>query len=219
MLALKSQREENVYLVGSGGKGIIPYRPSMTLRQLIANSPTDNDVDLTEVQLFRTGNPPLCYSLATLLGKDGPNDPVLQPNDVVTLTPVAFLRVWGTGSVKNPGLVRLPASCDPYQAVAASGGFLREEDAPDPLENDVVLIRRRDSTLELPARAVKGVQVMALQPGDASWFSPVGRCASRSSARSPIPPSSRPEAVRISPGRWRPPEGRRTTPRSTESWW
>lgn len=171
MLALKSQRLESVYLVSPTGKGDVPYRPSMTLRQLIATSEVDKDADQTEVQLFRGNGVPQQFNLAELLSKNGPADTVLQPNDVVTLTPVAFLRVWVTGSVKEPGLVRVPANSDPFQAVAAAGGLLKEQNATDPLEDYTILIRRGDQTIELPARPTKETPPK-LQSGDALTVQP-----------------------------------------------
>ncbi len=184
MLALKSQRLESVYLVSPTGKGDVPYRPSMTLRQLIATSEVDQDADQTEVQLFRGNGVPQQFNLAELLSKNGPADTVLQPNDVVTLTPVAFLRVWVTGSVQKPGLVRVPANSDPYQAVAAAGGFLKEQNAADPLEDDVIVIRRGDATIELPARPTKAVppklqagDALTVQPAQTMRFTVVGEIA------------------------------------------
>lgn len=166
-LAIKTQQPDNVYLIGPSGKGEIPYRPKLTLRQVLSNTPVDSEADLTEVQVFRAGQPIAAHNLGEIVGKSDVKDLPLYPDDVITLSPVAFLRVWVTGSVKSPGLMRVLGDADPYQAVAAAGGFLREADAPDPLEDDRIVVRRGDQTIELPARFDAKAPKTRLQAGDA----------------------------------------------------
>ena len=169
-LTFKDLHRDVVYLVGtSGGRGATDLQPDMRLRQLLASAPIDENADLVQVQLFRDGKKICEDNVAELLaGTKNATDPSLQADDVVTLTPATFFRVWVTGLVEKPGLLRLPAGTDPYKAVAQSGGIKSGDLASDRTLQDeaTIVVRRGPNTFELPYRPDAKTTPMALEAGD-----------------------------------------------------
>ncbi len=166
-VTIKDLRTEVVYVVGlGGGKGPVALAPDMTLRQLLSNSELGGDADRVDAQLYRAGQKVVSVNVATLLSGSG--DQRLSPNDVVTLSPAPFSRVWVLGQVQVPGELKLPAGSDVYKAIAAAGGFRTNGSEWDTTQSDEVrvTVRRGPQTMEFPLRPGSGYQLFVLEPGD-----------------------------------------------------
>lgn len=169
-LSIKDLRRNVVYLVGmSGGKGPVDLAPNLTLRQLLSSAPLDDNADQLEVQIFRSGSKLCDYNVASLLsGDSSTTDQTLSPDDVVTLQPIPFVRVWITGLVDKPGQLKVPAGTDVYRAIAQAGGIKM----PD-LEADTsvqqygkVIVRRGPNTFDFPVRSDLQAKPFAIESGD-----------------------------------------------------
>ncbi len=166
-LTIKELRTEVVYVVGlGGGKGPVPLAADMTLRQLLSNSELGGDADRVDAQLYRNGQKIASVNVASLLS--GSSDQRLIANDVVTLSPAPFARVWVLGQVQAPGELKLPAGSDVYKAIAVAGGFKTNGSEWDTTQADEVrvTVRRGPQTMEFPLRAGSDYQPFVLEAGD-----------------------------------------------------
>jgi protein involved in polysaccharide export with SLBB domain len=163
---LKEQREEFVYLAGFGGQagGSRPYVPGMTLRQLVTTVDLPTEPDQFEVYLFRAGAPERrAVLLDVLAGRDPIAASPLAPNDVLTVLPLDFVRVWVTGLVAQPGEIRVRRGTDLYQAVAQAGGIAKG----DVQEEDLQILHRRGMEVQRRhGRQDPGESPIQLETGD-----------------------------------------------------
>lgn len=166
---LKDIRREVVYLVGMGGHGTTELQPDMRLRQMISGATIDENADQTQIQVFRDGKK-VCDTLAAdlLKGDNNASDIQMKADDVVTLTPVSFVRVWVTGLVNHTGQMKLPAGTDPYKAIAAAGGLKAGDVETDKSLQDEVhlVVRRGPETIEFPIRQDFSKPNFTLESGD-----------------------------------------------------
>lgn len=169
-LTLKDIRRDVVYLVGmNGGHGPVDLAPNLSLQKLLSEAQISENTDLVEVQVFRGGKKVCSYNVAKLLAGDaGTPDQALESDDVVTLTPTPFVRIWLTGLVQKPGQIRVPVGTDVYRAIAEAGGIKFPE-----LENDAslqqdgrIVLRRGPDATELPLKPDLKGQPILLEPGD-----------------------------------------------------
>jgi protein involved in polysaccharide export with SLBB domain len=166
-ILVKSQRQSHVFLVGVQTDGPISYTPGLDLRQVVASVQLPEDADLMQAVVFRDGAAIKKVNLGVLLSASaGEGGFLLKANDVVSVQPIDYVRIWVTGAVQKPGQNRLPEGSDPYQAVAAAGGILL---AP---ENNVIeeqvrfVVRRGPDVIELPARQDPTAPRFRLESGD-----------------------------------------------------
>jgi protein involved in polysaccharide export with SLBB domain len=165
-LTLKELHRDLVYLVGmNGGKGPVELGSNLSLRQLLSAAPLDDNADLVDVQVFRGGAKVCSCNAAKLLAGDSA-DQILQSDDVVTLAPVAFVRVWVTGLVGKPGQIRVPAGTDVYRAIAEAGGIhSTDSQGQITLQQEArVVVRRGPQTLDVPSKTEGNA--ITLEPGD-----------------------------------------------------
>lgn len=164
-LSIRQVRQDVVYLAGnSGGKGSVAYTPGLTVRQLLANASFPDDMDLNEVQLFREGKPILKANAADLMrsGSDK-NDAALEPNDVITVSPTPFIRIWMSGLLASSGQIKVPEGSDLYRAISAAGGL----NLKDALDGEAkILVRRGSDVFTFPARQDIGAKALVLEAGD-----------------------------------------------------
>lgn len=167
-VSIKGLRQDVVYVVGpGGGKGPVPMATDLTLRQVLANTELGLDADKMEAQLYRDGTPLANVNVASLL-QGAVQDVPLRPNDVVTLSPVAFLRVWVLGQVAAPGEVKVPIGSDVYKSIAVAGGFRVSQGEPGSTQPDevTVTVRRGPETFTAPLRQDPSAPSIVLQSGD-----------------------------------------------------
>lgn len=167
-LTLKDLRRDVVYLVGmNGGRGPVDLTPKLSLRQLLASAPLDDNADLVEVQLFRGGSKLCAYNVAKLISGGEPDQNLLA-DDVVTLTPASFVRVWITGLVAKPGQLKVPAGTDVYRVIAEAGGFRWPDLEPDTAvqERGKIVVSRGPERIELPIRSQANTAPFVLEAGD-----------------------------------------------------
>lgn len=160
-------RSDVVYVVGlGGGRGPVGLAPDMTLRQLLSTSELGADADRVEAQLYRGGVRVVSLRVSELLA--GGSDQKLFANDVVTLSPAPFARVWVLGQVQQPGEIKLPAGSDVYKAIAASGGFRANGSEWDTTQAEEVrvTVRRGPQSFELPLRPSGAETPFVLEAGD-----------------------------------------------------
>jgi protein involved in polysaccharide export with SLBB domain len=166
-VTVKELRAEVVYVVGlGGGRGPVPLAPDMTLRQLLSSSDLGADADRVDAQLYRSGQKVASVNVSSLLS--GTGDQRLLANDVVTLSPAPFARVWVLGQVQSPGELKLPEGSDVYKAIAAAGGFRTNGSEWDTTQADEVrvTVRRGPQTREFPLRPDVATTPFVLEPGD-----------------------------------------------------
>jgi protein involved in polysaccharide export with SLBB domain len=167
-VTLKELRRDQVYLVGmSGGKGPVELTPKLSLRQLLGSANLEENTDQLEVQLFR-GTIKICSCNAAQLLSGSSADQVLQPDDVVTIAPAPFVRVWVTGLVTKSGQLKVPAGTDVYRAIAEAGGLSTVDlESDTAVEQDGrILVRRGLTTIELPLRQDQKAAAVMLEAGD-----------------------------------------------------
>lgn len=169
-LTLKDLHRDVVYLVGmSGGRGPVGLTPNLSLRQLLASAPLDDNADQVDVQMFRAGSKVCGYNVAKLLAGDSATpDQTLKPDDVITLAPTSFVRVWVTGLVSKSGQLKLPAGTDVYRAIAEAGGFRWPDLEPDTAvqQGGKIVVSRGPDQFSLPIRAADKQEPFVLEGGD-----------------------------------------------------
>ena len=169
-LILKDIRRDVVYVVGmSGGHGSPELQPDMRLKQLLSSSSFDENLDQVQVQVFRNGKKINDVIVSELLKGDKPDsDILLQPDDVITMTPIPFIRIWVTGLVGRTGQMKIPAGIDPYKAIAQAGGIRSGDVETDrTLQDEVHLfVRRGPQNIELPIRQDIAKAPFQLESGD-----------------------------------------------------
>ncbi len=161
VLTVLELRDDVVYIVGlGGGRGPVTLRPDQTLRQVLASTDLGADADRVDATLYRDGAKVVTTNVAALLS--GGSDQVLKANDVVTLSPAPFVRVWVLGHVANPGEIKVPEGSDAFQALAAAGGFA----GGDPSMHDTasMTVRRGPQTFEFSLRETQ--KKFAVESGD-----------------------------------------------------
>jgi len=168
-VTLSQQRDQHVFLVGGGsGSGTVRLYAGLTLRQALSHSPLEQNPDLIEAQVFRSGQEILKVNVREAL--KGGDDLPLQADDVVTLTPTSHLRVWVTGAVRQPGRVLLPDDSSPQEAVAAAGGImppLNPVEAQSSQTRDYkIIVHRGTEEIVLTADSARGPYRRTLQEGD-----------------------------------------------------
>ena len=167
-LILKDLRRDVVYMVGLG-HGSPELQPDMRLRQLLSNSAFDENLDQIKVAVFRDGKSINEAIVADLLKGDKPEaDILLKPDDVITTTPVPFIRIWLTGLVGKTGQMKVPAGIDPYKAIAQAGGIRSGDVETDKsLQDEVhVFVHRGPQNFELPVRQDLSKPAFQLESGD-----------------------------------------------------
>lgn len=167
-LSLKDLRRDVVYLLGlGGGRGPVDLTPNLTLKQLLASAPLDSNSDQVVVQLFRGGEK-LCELNAAKLaaGDSEAPDQALKPDDVVTLAPIPFVRIWVTGLAARTGQLKVPAGTDVYKALAEAGGMKWPELDADPSwqQYGKIVVHRGPSVSEFPL--MENGHSMVLEAGD-----------------------------------------------------
>jgi protein involved in polysaccharide export with SLBB domain len=169
-LILKDIQREVVYLVGvGGGRGSSELLPDMKLRQLLSSVSVDENLDQVQVQVFREGKKVSDNSIASLLKGDKPDsDILLKADDVITMTPAPFIRVWVTGLVQKSGQMKVPSGSDPYKVVAQAGGIRMGDTQTDlSLQDEAKLyVRRGTESFELPIRQDQSKSGFTLESGD-----------------------------------------------------
>ncbi|HWA84407.1 MAG TPA: SLBB domain-containing protein, partial [Fimbriimonadaceae bacterium] len=169
-LSIKDIRRDVVYLVGmNGGKGPVDLAPNLTLRQLLSGAPLDENADQEEVQVFRKGAKVCDYNVANLLSGDpSTTDQVLVPDDVVTLQPVPFVRVWLTGFIDKTGQLKVPAGTDVYRAIAQAGGIKWPDLEADTSLQQLgkIVVRRGPDSFDFPVRPDMKAKPFMVEAGD-----------------------------------------------------
>lgn len=162
---LRSQRQDLVFVSGSAAdKGPIVLIPGTDLRQVIASVQLPGDQDLLEAELYRAGSPSRIWNVSDILRGGSPSgNTVLQPNDVIVLRPIAYMRVWVTGAVQKPGEERAKVGTDVYQAIAQAGGIDPKLTADTDLQ---IQLRRGSEVRTLPGRQDPNVPTVPLESGD-----------------------------------------------------
>lgn len=171
-VSIKTQRVEVVYVLSARAteSGVFPLAPEMDLRQLVALVKFEEDPDQLDATLSRKGQPPIEINLPKLLRGGNDDDNVkLEPNDLLTILPKAYVRIWVTGLVSKPGELRIPQGSDPYKAIAAAGGILPTvtgSTTPMPSNDLQISIRRGPELISVPLRQIAGAKQIRLENGD-----------------------------------------------------
>lgn len=163
---LKTERQEFVFV--SGAHTVNPaglqYLPGLDLRQIIGSVDLPADPDLLEADVFRHNEPPVRVPLYDLLHPTGKDVNIkLQPNDMIAVQPVAFVRVWVTGLVHTPGQLRVPAGADAYKALAQAGGIAFDQVKA---EDALIFVRRGPDMIPVPSRQDQNSPAVTLESGD-----------------------------------------------------
>jgi len=166
-ILVKSQRQNLVYLVGVQTDAPIVYTPGLDLRQVVASVALPEDADMMQAVVFRDGSAVKKVNLGVLLSASAKDEHfLLKANDVVSLQPIDYVRIWVTGSVHKPGQNRLPEGSDPYQAVAAAGGIALLPET-NIIEDQVrLIVRRGPEVFQLPAKQDPTAPRFRLESGD-----------------------------------------------------
>lgn len=126
-LYVKKPLSEVVYVIGTRAPmGSIEIQPDMDLRSVLGKAQLPDDADKIMITVFRRGVAIAEVDPQKLLQSSNEewNGP-MKPEDVVSIQPRPFARVWVTGNVGRPGEVRIDARRNVYEAVAAAGGVTK----------------------------------------------------------------------------------------------
>lgn len=172
-LVLISERPEYLYFSGvkSPPGGSIVWDPDATLRKVLATLDLKEDPDLFSVTVFRGSDKVFEGNLEAALQSPSDGALRLKGGDVIAVLPVQFVRVWVTGSVQQPGQIRLPEGADLYQAIGSAGGVSTGSATLDDVE---VVFRRGESVRRLPARESIDSPKIVLESGDSIAVQPKG---------------------------------------------
>jgi protein involved in polysaccharide export with SLBB domain len=161
-LTIKEIKKEVVYVVGlGGGRGPVELQPDMSLRQLLASAELGDKPDRVEATLYRDGRQ-VSHSVVSALLDGSSKDQSLRSNDVVTLSPAPFVRVWVMGYVARPGEVTVPAGSDAFMALAAAGGLATN----DPVVRDTATVSLRRGPQVTTCGVREAEKSMVLEAGD-----------------------------------------------------
>lgn len=191
-VSFKQQRQDFIYLVGfsiptttvpaSGGSGPayfpgnVPYRPGMTLLQVLAGAQFGPEPEDLVVTVIRKQADVLNQPLDLLLGETAHQyDIPLEPNDTILVRPRPTIRVWFLGPVRAPGEVRLREGATLGQAMGRAGGLdvnnplLRGGDFGSPalrLDRIKVVVRRGPETFTFPSDLGPEGNTFVVENGD-----------------------------------------------------
>jgi protein involved in polysaccharide export with SLBB domain len=161
-LTIKEIKKEVVYVVGlGGGRGPVELQPDMSLRQVLASAELGDKPDRVEATLYRDGRQ-VAHAVVSELLDGTSKDQSLRPNDVVTLSPAPFVRVWVMGYVARPGEVTVPAGSDAFMALAAAGGLATN----DPVVRDTATVSLRRGPQVTTCGVREAEKSMVLEAGD-----------------------------------------------------
>lgn len=121
------KRKETFLTVVAANSGTerVPWTKSTDLRSVLAIGDVGKDTDKLEVHLFRQGNEILVENVEDLLsGSKSSKNPLLLPDDVVTIALKPTLRIWVTSGFNAPGPIQMYKGATLSDAVASAGGFL-----------------------------------------------------------------------------------------------
>ncbi|MBS1706503.1 MAG: SLBB domain-containing protein [Armatimonadetes bacterium] len=171
----KLQRPNTVYVLNVGGTagavagsntatmgGIIPLQPGMTIRKLLASVQLTATPDELSITLTRQSKTVIESVVRTALDTGGTiGNTLLEPDDIVTIQLLPYVRIWMTGSVRQPGQIQILEGTDIYQALARSGGILEM-----PEDDYQLLVRRGPEIIEIPKSPIAGQPAFQLETGD-----------------------------------------------------
>ncbi|MCW5939049.1 MAG: polysaccharide biosynthesis/export family protein [Fimbriimonadaceae bacterium] len=168
-LALK-EAKRNVVLVTSirGNLSEVEWRADLDLRTALVPGITTSDLDLYAVRVFRDQAMVAEVDLALLFAKDSTewNGPLL-PQDVVSIVPTPYVRVWITGNIGRPGQVKIEAGRTVQEAVGLAGGIVRMVSEQQLEESDFeIVVRRGAQEFVLPALQSAGDSPFIVLDGD-----------------------------------------------------
>ena len=168
-VTISQQGMKNVYLLNqisqgsAGANGVLPWKPNLRLRDVLAAFSYQGETDLVEVFAFRGGRQIAKDTLRNIaVSGNAVGDLIIEPSDFVTVAPAPIMRVWVMGGVVHPGEMRLRSGATVADAIAEAGGLTNG--APD-LETDVIL-RRGPQETNINARD-KSLGTTPVQTGDA----------------------------------------------------
>ncbi|CAN5394973.1 hypothetical protein BH11ARM2_BH11ARM2_10580 [soil metagenome] len=173
LLTLKSEVARRVFVLGAPGgsaaSGTVDIVGKLGLRQALAGIVTSKDADLLDVRVFRAGKQIAQVNLAKLL--DGTADEGnldLQPDDVVSIAPIPTVRVWITGSVRDPGPKVVPQDASIDQAISQAGGVAlpTTSDSLAIRGEYRVILRRGTTNTEFPIWGGSSALAAAVEAGD-----------------------------------------------------
>jgi protein involved in polysaccharide export with SLBB domain len=168
-LALKESKKEFVWVAAGRGTTVpFEWSPGLDLRTALAPGIVTTDLDQSVVRVFRDGKTLAEADLAELFSQDSQewNGP-LEPNDVVTIVPNPYVRVWVTGNVARPGQVKIEAGRTIHEAVSLAGGIVRTTTDQQLEESDFeIVLRRGGSEQRIPAVLAEGATPTKVEPGD-----------------------------------------------------
>ncbi len=168
-LKLVKQRPEVVFLLnGANGPANatpipsgLPLLPGTTLRQFLTSVAFNTEADQLELTLLRGPASMVSDKVSSVINPtSGSGNMRLEPNDVVTILPIAQVRVWVTGEVKLPGRYLIASGSDVYQAIAIAGGA----DIKNPGVR--IKVRRGPEIIEVATTMAIASKPLALETGD-----------------------------------------------------
>jgi protein involved in polysaccharide export with SLBB domain len=154
-----------VFLSGTKtSTGPMKLLPGMDLRHLLASAELDENPDQYEAHVFRAGAPERKAVVHDILSGSSPLATLkLENNDVVTILPLDFVRVWVTGDVAHPGQVMIQKGDDVYRAIAAAGGVLPSLSLN---AEGKIGLRRGPNSISYPLKQDPKARIVALEAGD-----------------------------------------------------
>lgn len=173
-VTITQKRESFVTVVGlRTGTSKVLWTPETDLRSVVVIGELNESYDRLRVNLFRDGVPILTTNVAALVSGDPATvNPKLKPDDVVTITPSAQIKVWATGRFRIPGETSLPEGATLTQAVAAAGGAMTEPPPgilnrdPEFFSKTKIRVVRGGKIFDFPFDDEIGMSRFVLESGD-----------------------------------------------------
>lgn len=129
-VSLLDQQPDFVFVVNLSGlvtvanqSGPTQLLPNATLRSIFGGTGNAVNSDQARVTLMRGAKTVISCPLLDIFDTKKSNGNVLlDPADVIIISPTPQIRVWVTGHVSRPGTILLPEGADVQQAIAMAGG-------------------------------------------------------------------------------------------------
>lgn len=173
-VTIVTQKEQSIFIVGNKSvAGRVPWKPNLDLRSVVSAPEVAERIDQLVVRVFRDGELQGEVTLKNLLeGTPQAFNPRLEPDDVVTMAPMALARLWMVDRFARNGELLVPEGSNLAQAIASAGGAVLtqpptlEPSDPSFYQDAEVVVRRGTVANRIKLSNVDALTAFTVAAGD-----------------------------------------------------